>query len=298
MGRDWANRGWGQIWKNECPEYWLRPGYSLSGESGGSVAGRCRSWGSGRASLQPLPNQSLGCVASTSHAQGSPCGTGSFPAGSGSAPGGHQLSQASLCQTGSFHPCSVSSTLYIVIGFCRGAGSSPTLFAHSKSIKQLVQPKSIRAFVVAPFAVLRASRCTWMESSRGMHDNASFSTFVRRFIGSTFLLATVSFLSFSSASIRVCLRCKIVYFGVLDADTGTGRGLGYLHPRRQFGLTGPCLQNPAPQQEPFSLSRTTPGGPGATQSHSRSLQDYDLGFPWHRPAASGSAGVCLGGGTL
>src|ERR1700726_651204 len=130
----------------------------------------------------------------------------------------------------------VPSTLYIVIGFCRGAGSSPTLFAHSKSIKQLVQPESIRAFVVAPFAVLRASRCTWMESSRGMRDSTSFSTFVRHFIGPTFLLATVSFLFFSSASIQVCLCCKIVYFRVLAADTGTGRGLGYLHPRRQDSL--------------------------------------------------------------
>src|ERR1700730_17758647 len=186
----------------------------------------------------------------------------------------------------------VPSTLYIVIGFCRGAGSSPTLFAHSKSIKQLVQPESIRAFVVAPFAVLRASRCTWRESSRGMRDSASFSTFVRCFIGPTFSLGTVSFLSFSSASIWVCLHCKIVYFGVLAVDTGTGRGLGYLLPRHQFGLTGPRLQNP------FSLSHTTPGSPGAMQSHSRSLQDYDLGFPWRRPAALGSVGTCLGGGTL
>src|ERR1700726_3370713 len=185
----------------------------------------------------------------------------------------------------------IPSTLYIVIGVCRGAGSSPTLFTHSKSMKQLVQPKSIRAFVVAPFAVLRASRCTWMESSCGMHDSASFSTLVRCFIGPTFS-------SFSSALIRVCLCCKIVYFGVLAVDTGTGRGLGYLHPRHQFGLTGPCLQNPAPQQEPFSLSRTTPGGPGAMQSHSHSLQNYDLGFPWCGPAALGSVGACPGGGTL
>src|SRR6202045_755167 len=103
-----------------------------------------------------------------------------------------------------------------------------------------------------------------MESSRGMRDSASFSTFVRRFIGPTFSLATVTFLSFSSASIWVCLHCKIVYFGVLAVDTGRGRGLGYLHPRRQFRLTGPRLQNPAPQQEPFSLSHTTPGSPGAT----------------------------------
>src|SRR6202030_1144665 len=175
---------------------------------------------------------------------------------------------------------------------------SPTLFAHSKSIKQLGQPESIRAFVVAPFTVLRASRCTWMESSCGMRDSASFSTFVRCFIGPTFSLATVSFLSFSSASIQVCLRCKIVYFRVLAVDTGTGRGLGYLHPRCQFGLTGPHLQNPAPQQEPFSLSHTTPGGPGAMQSHSHSLQNYNLGFPHCRPAASGSVGACLGGGTL
>src|ERR1700731_3663174 len=170
----------------------------------------------------------------------------------------------------------VPSTLYIVIGFCRGAGSSPTLFAHSKSIKQLVQPESIRAFVVAPFAVLRASRCTWMESSHGMPDSTSFSTFVRCFIGPTFLLATVSFLSFSSASIRVCLCCKIVYFGVLAADTGMGRGLGYLHPRCQFGLTGPHLQNPAPQQEPFSLSRTTPGKTTTLAFHSTDLRPRDL----------------------
>src|SRR3984893_15455888 len=140
----------------------------------------------------------------------------------------------------------IPSTLYIVIGFCRGAGSNPTFFAHSKSMKQLVQTESIRAFVVAPFTVLRASRCTWMESSHGMCDSASFSTLVRRFIGPTFS-------SFSSASIQICLCCKIVYFGVLAADTGTGRGLGYLHPRHQFRLTGPHLQNPALQQEPFSL---------------------------------------------
>src|ERR1700719_2510758 len=132
-----------------------------------------------------------------------------------------------------------------------------------------------------------------MESSCGMQDSASFSTFVRHFIGSTFSLATVTFLSFSSASIQVCLHCKIVYFGVLAADTGTGRGLGYLHPRCQFRLTGPRLQNPAPQQEPFSLSRTTPGGPGAMQSHSHSLQNYDLGFPQRRPVALGSVGTCL-----
>src|ERR1700731_4524312 len=192
----------------------------------------------------------------------------------------------------------VPSTLYIVIGFCRGAGSSPTLFAHSKSIKQLVQPESIRAFIVVPFAVLRASRCTRMESSCGVHDSASFSPFLRHFIGSTFSLATVSFLSISSASIWVCLHCKIVYFGVLAADTGMGRGLGYLLPRRQFRLTGPCLQNPAPQQEPFFLSHTTPGSPGAMRSHSCSPQNYDLGFPQHGPAALGSAGMCPGGGTL
>src|SRR6202045_2186602 len=185
----------------------------------------------------------------------------------------------------------VPSTLYIVIGFCRGAGSSPTFFAHSKSMKQLVQPESIRAFVVAPFAVLRASRCTWMESSLGMHDSTSFSTFVRRFIGPTFL-------SFSSASIQVCLCCKIVYFGVLAADTGTGRGLGYLLLRHQFGLTGPHLQNPAPQQEPSSLSHTTPSGLGAMQSRSHSPRHLVPGFPWRRPAALRSAGACLGRGTL
>src|ERR1700730_9223535 len=32
------------------------------------------------------------------------------------------------------------STLYIVIGFSKGDGSRPTLFAHSKSMKQLVHP--------------------------------------------------------------------------------------------------------------------------------------------------------------
>src|ERR1700731_1233011 len=130
-----------------------------------------------------------------------------------------------------------------------------------------------------------------MESSHGMCDSASFSTLVRCFIGPTFS-------SFSSALIWVYLHCKIVYFGVLAVDTGMGRGLGYLHPRPQFRLTGPRLQNPAPQQEPFSLSRTTPGSPRAMQSHSHSLQNYNLGFPQHRPAASGSVGVCLGGGTL
>src|ERR1700730_10876418 len=112
MGRDWANWGWSQIRKNKCPEYWLWPGQLLSGELGSSVGERSRSWGSRRASLQPLPNQSLGCVTSTSHAQGSPCGTESFPAGSGSAPGGRQLSQVSPCQTGSFHPCSASHPHY------------------------------------------------------------------------------------------------------------------------------------------------------------------------------------------
>src|ERR1700731_1627937 len=115
-----------------------------------------------------------------------------------------------------------------------------------------------------------------MESSHGMCDSTSFSTFVRHFIGSTFLLATVSFLSFSSASIWVCLHCKIAYFGVLAADTGMGRGLGCLLLRCQFRLTGPRLQNPAPRQEPFSLSCTTPGSPRATQSHSCSPQYHDL----------------------
>src|ERR1700726_811130 len=86
-----------------------------------------------------------------------------------------------------------------------------------------------------------------MESSRGMCDSTSFSTLVR-----SLMMPRLS--SFSSASIWVCLHCKIVYFGVLAVDTGTGRGLGYLHLRRQFRLTGPRLQNPAPQQEAFSLS--------------------------------------------
>src|SRR6202045_3917510 len=175
----------------------------------------------------------------------------------------------------------IPSTLYIVIGFHRGAGSSPTLFAHSKSIKQLVQPESIRAFIVAPFTVLRASRCTWMESSHGMQDSASFSTFVRHFIGSTFLLATVSFLSISSASIQVCLHCKIVYFGVLAVDTGTGRGLGYLLLRHQFGLTGPHLQNPAeaPVWTHWASSPKSCGlgicGPMSGRGHRRDPP------PWH-----------------
>src|ERR1700731_1142559 len=112
MRRDWANQGWGQIWKNKGPDSWLRPGYSLLGELGSSVMERSRFWGSKRASLQPLPNQSLGCVVSTSHARGSPCGTESFPAGSASAPGGHQLSQVSPCQTRSFHLCSASHPHY------------------------------------------------------------------------------------------------------------------------------------------------------------------------------------------
>ena len=43
----------------------------------------------------------------------------------------------------------------------------------------------------------------------------------------------------------------------------TGRGLGYLLLRHQFRLTGPHLQNPAPQQEPSSLSHIAPSGLGA-----------------------------------
>ena len=143
-------------------------------------------------------------------------------------------------------------TLYIMMGVCRGDGSSPILFAHSRSMKQLVQPESTRAFVVAPLPVLRASKCTWMASSHGMRDSASFSTLVRHFIGPTFS-------SFSSASIWVCLHCKIVYLGILAVGTGMEWGLGYLLLRCQFRLTGPRLQNPAPQQEPSSLSHTTPG---------------------------------------
>src|ERR1700731_1837652 len=170
----------------------------------------------------------------------------------------------------------VPSMLYIVIGVCRGDSSNPILFAHSKSIKQLVQPESTRAFIVAPLPVLRASKCTWMASSCGMHFR-------------------VSTLSFSSAPVRVCLHCKIVYLGILAVGTGMEQNLGYLLLRHQFRLTGSCLQNPAPRQEPFSFSCTTPGGPGATQSHSRSPRYYDLGFPQCGPVASGSAGACPGG---
>src|ERR1700720_1136965 len=173
----------------------------------------------------------------------------------------------------------VPSTLYIVIGVCRGDGSSPILFTHSKSMKQLVHPELTRAFVVAPLPVLRASKCTWMASSRGM-------------------CFRISTLSFSSAPVRVCLRCKIVYLGILAAGTGTERGWEYLFPRLQFGLTGPRLQNPAPQQEPSSLSRTTPSGLGATLSHSRSPRYLVPGFPRRGPVASGSAGACPGRGTL
>src|SRR3984893_1951966 len=77
------------------------------------------------------------------------------------------------------------STLYIVIEFCRGDGSSPTLFAHSKSMKQLVQPESTRALVVAPLLVLRASRCTQMESSQGTHFPTTGCTVVRHSAGLT-----------------------------------------------------------------------------------------------------------------
>src|ERR1700731_5468663 len=108
----------------------------------------------------------------------------------------------------------------------------------------------------------------------------------------------VSTLSFSSAPVWVCLHCKIVYLGILAVGTGMEWGLGYLLLRCQFRLTGPRLQNPAPRQEPFSLSCTTPGSPRATQSHSCSPQYHDLGFPQCGPAALGSAGVCPGGGTL
>src|ERR1700730_13741747 len=112
------------------------------------------------------------------------------------------------------------SMLYIVIEFCRGDGSSPTPFAHSKSMKQLVQPELTRAFVVTPLPVLRASKCTWMASSCGTCFGVSF-------FGILLLAFSVSTLSFSSASIWVCLHCKIVYFGILAADTGMRRGLGY-----------------------------------------------------------------------
>src|ERR1700719_4027797 len=102
----------------------------------------------------------------------------------------------------------VPSTLYIVIGVCRGDGSSPILFAHSKSMKQLVQPESTRAFVVAPLPVLRASKCTSMASSHRV-------------------CFCVSTLSCSSAPVQVCLCCKIVYLGILAVCTGMEWGLGY-----------------------------------------------------------------------
>src|SRR3984893_2999531 len=105
------------------------------------------------------------------------------------------------------------------------------VLAYSKSMKQLVQPESTRAFVIAPLPVLRASKCTWMASSCGMHFH-------------------ISTLSFSSAPVWVCLCCKIVYLGILAVGTGMEQGLGYLLSRCQFRLTGPRLQNPAPQQEP------------------------------------------------
>src|ERR1700730_13647050 len=98
------------------------------------------------------------------------------------------------------------STLYIVIEFCRGDGSSPTHLTHSKSMKQLVQPESMRAFVVAPLPVLRASKCTWMASSCGTHFGVSF-------LGISLLAVSTSTLSFSSAPIQICLCCKIVYLG-------------------------------------------------------------------------------------
>src|ERR1700720_3480471 len=160
----------------------------------------------------------------------------------------------------------VPSTLYIMMGVCRGDGSSPILFAHSKSMKQLVQPESTRAFIVAPLPVLRASKCTWMASSCGMHFHTST-------------------LSLSSAPVQVCLCCKIVYLGILAVGTGTETGLGLLLLRHQFRLTRPCLQNPAPQQEPSSLSHTTPSGLGATQSCSHNLQLHGPGFPRCRPVA-------------
>src|ERR1700719_3771876 len=88
--------------------------------------------------------------------------------------------------------------LCIVIRFCRGDGSSPTHLTHSKSMKQLVQPESMRAFVVAPLPVLRASKCTWMASSCGTHFGVSF-------FGILLLAVSVSALSFFSAPIWVCL---------------------------------------------------------------------------------------------
>ena len=183
------------------------------------------------------------------------------------------------------------STLYIVIEFCRGDGSSPTSFAHSKSMKQLVQPESTRAFVVAPLPVLRASKCTWMANSHGTCFSVSF-------LGILVLAVSASTLSFSSAPIQVCLCCRIVYLGILTAGTGMERGLGQLLLRHQFRLTGPHLQNPVPQQEPSSLSHTAPSGLRAMQSHFHSPQHCVSGFPQHRPATSGSVGMCLVVGTL
>src|SRR6202030_2382853 len=112
------------------------------------------------------------------------------------------------------------STLYIVIGFSKGDGSRPTLFAHSKSMKQLVHPESTRAFVVAHLPVLRASKCTWMASSHG----TCFSTSGCTLVGCSASLTS----SFTSAPIQVCLHCKIVYFSILAAGTGTEWGLEQL----------------------------------------------------------------------
>src|ERR1700731_1472850 len=67
------------------------------------------------------------------------------------------------------------------------------------------------------------------------------------------LVVSASTLSISSTPIQVCLHCKIIYFGIIAADTGTGRGVGYLHPRHQLGPTRPHLQNPVSPQEPSSL---------------------------------------------
>src|ERR1700731_2343662 len=64
-----------------------------------------------------------------------------------------------------------------------------------------------------------------------------------------------------------------------------GKGTGISTPEAPVGLTGPHLQNPAPQQEPSSLSHTAPNSLRAVQSHSCNLQHHVPGFPQHGPVA-------------
>ena len=61
------------------------------------------------------------------------------------------------------------STLYIVIGFCSGTSSSPTLLTQSKSMIQLVHPELTRALTPAHCTVVSVSKCTWMESLHFLH---------------------------------------------------------------------------------------------------------------------------------